>query len=36
MLSPQEFAAAWGEDRYCFPLHVLQDVGIAEAAQAFV
>lgn len=36
MLSPQEFAAAWGEDRYRFPPGVLQDVDIPESAKHFL
>ena len=36
MLSPQEFAAAWGLDCYCFPPDVFQDVDIPESARAFL
>lgn len=36
MLSPQEFAAAWGEDRYIFPPNVLRDVNIPEDAKTFL
>lgn len=36
MLSPQEFAAAWGEDRYRFPPDILGGIDIPEAAKAFL
>ena len=36
MLSPKEFAAAWGEGRYVFPLELLRDVDIPEASKTFL
>ncbi len=36
MLSPQEFAAAWGKDRFCFPLNVLRGVDIPEPSKQFL
>ena len=36
MLSPQEFAAAWGEDRYCFPPDILHDVDIPASSIQFL
>lgn len=36
MLSPLEFAAAWGKDRYRFPSHVLQNIDTPEASKSFL
>ncbi len=36
MMSPQEFAVAWGENQYIFPPNVLRDVNIPENAKAFL
>jgi hypothetical protein len=36
MLSPQQFAAAWGGDRFCFPLDVFRDIDIPEPSKRFL
>ncbi len=36
MLSPQEFVAAWGEDRYLLPPDLLQDIDIPKSSKAFL
>lgn len=35
-MSPQEFAAAWGPDRYCLPPDILEGVDIPEDAKTFL
>ncbi len=36
MLSPQQFAAAWGGDRYLFSADQLRDISLPETSKAFL